>query len=49
MAPDEGDDAPAPEMREAPYERQLQVARTVVQTDPKRVAQLMRTWVGSDG
>lgn len=49
VAPDEGDDAPEPEMREAPYERQLQVARTVVQTDPKRVAQLMRTWVGSDG
>jgi flagellar M-ring protein FliF len=38
-----------PSVREAPYERQLQAARTVVQQDPKRVAQLMRTWVGGDG
>lgn len=36
-------------VREAPYERQLQAARNVVQQDPKRVAQLMRTWVGNDG
>ncbi|WP_043765706.1 flagellar basal-body MS-ring/collar protein FliF [Algiphilus aromaticivorans] len=39
----------APSVREAPYERQLQAARSVVQQDPKRVAQLMRTWVGNDG
>ena len=41
--------APEHEVREAPYERQLKAARDVVQQDPKRVAQLMRTWVGNDG
>jgi len=37
------------EVREAPYEKQLKAAREVVNQDPKRVAQLMRTWVGNDG
>lgn len=40
---------PEPEVREAPYEKQLKAAREVVNQDPKRVAQLMRTWVGTDG
>lgn len=40
---------PENEVREAPYERQLKAAREVVNQDPKRVAQLMRTWVGNDG
>lgn len=48
MAEAEMDDTPQG-VREAPYEKQLQVARSVVQQDPKRVAQLMRTWVGNDG
>lgn len=43
------DAAPDSEVREAPYERQLKAAREVVNQDPKRVAQLMRTWVGNDG
>jgi len=30
------------------YEQQLAQARTLVSQDPKRVAQVVRTWVGQD-
>jgi flagellar M-ring protein FliF len=31
------------------YENIMEAARTLVQDDPKRVAQLVKTWVVEDG
>jgi flagellar M-ring protein FliF len=33
----------------AGYENVLEAARGMVDTDPKRVAQLVKTWVAEDG
>lgn len=43
------DDESLPALAEAPYQKKLQLARKAVQDDPKRVAQLVRHWVSSDG
>lgn len=41
---------PAPEAAPAsPYEERLRVARAAVSDDPKRVAQVVKAWVGNDG
>lgn len=41
---------PAPESAPAsPYEERLRVARAAVSDDPKRVAQVVKAWVGNDG
>lgn len=40
---------PAPGMTKKNYEDQLDSARGLVREDPKRVAQLMKTWIASDG
>jgi flagellar M-ring protein FliF len=42
-------EAPIMPASRAPYEAQLEIARGAVQEDPKRVAQLMKSWVGNDG
>ena len=33
----------------ANYEQHLQTVQTVVKEDPKRVAQVVKNWVGEDG
>ncbi|MDD3764954.1 MAG: flagellar basal-body MS-ring/collar protein FliF [Nevskiales bacterium] len=33
----------------SPYEQKLQLARTAVGQDPKRVAQVVKTWIGQEG
>lgn len=50
MARRAGDDPAPPPQREAvPYEQRLQVTRDLIRDDPKRVAQVVRNWVGNDG
>ncbi|MBL6750907.1 MAG: flagellar M-ring protein FliF [Nevskia sp.] len=39
----------AGEVMALPYEQKLTAARTAVSQDPKRVAQLVKTWIGDDG
>ncbi len=34
---------------QASYDQQLDAAKTVVGEDPKRVAQVVKNWVGEDG
>ncbi len=38
----------APQVTPLAYEQQLAQARTLVGQDPKRVAQVVRTWVAAD-
>jgi flagellar M-ring protein FliF len=40
--------SPAPEVPKV-YEQKLEVARAAVAQDPKRVAQLVKNWIGSEG
>lgn len=40
--------APAPPRQQADYETDLTTTKTLVSQDPKRVAQVIKTWVGSD-
>jgi len=40
---------PGPPKDNKQYETQLESARNAVREDPKRVAQLMKTWIASDG
>jgi len=40
---------PGPPKDNKQYENQLESARVAVREDPKRVAQLMKTWIASDG
>jgi flagellar M-ring protein FliF len=40
---------PAGDVMALPYEQKLSAARTAVSQDPKRVAQLVKTWIGDDG
>ncbi|MGQ3057105.1 MAG: flagellar basal-body MS-ring/collar protein FliF [Nevskia sp.] len=40
--------SPAPEVPKI-YEQKLEVARAAVAQDPKRVAQLVKNWIGSEG
>jgi flagellar M-ring protein FliF len=39
----------APQGGPEPYEQKLALARGAVKQDPKRVAQVVKTWLGEDG
>jgi flagellar M-ring protein FliF len=43
------DAAGATALAPPPYEQKLALARAAVTQDPKRVAQVMKTWIGEDG
>jgi flagellar M-ring protein FliF len=40
---------PGPSRRRQSYEEHLESARNMVREDPKRVAQMMKTWIATDG
>jgi flagellar M-ring protein FliF len=40
---------PSPSRRHQSYEEHLESARSMVREDPRRVAQMMKTWIGTDG
>lgn len=43
------DDDDEPPVSRAPYEKKLQTARTAVAQDPKRVAQVVKSWLAEEG
>ncbi len=45
---DEEDDSPEPFEVSGPYEKKLQSARNAVAQDPKRVAQVVKSWLAED-